>query len=51
MIAIIDIPETGKHAMDTLNEEFGRNRAVFFQCDMANNSEFDGDYEYNYYSQ
>ncbi|XP_053980187.1 uncharacterized protein LOC128877157 [Hylaeus volcanicus] len=42
MIAMIDIRESaGKHAMDTLNTEFGRNRTVFFQCDVANNSEFD----------
>ncbi|KZC09509.1 15-hydroxyprostaglandin dehydrogenase [NAD(+)] [Dufourea novaeangliae] len=42
MIAMIDIRESaGKQAMDTLNAEFGKNRAIFFQCDVANNSEFD----------
>ncbi|XP_043260420.1 15-hydroxyprostaglandin dehydrogenase [NAD(+)]-like [Colletes gigas] len=42
MVAMIDIREThGMQAMNTLNAEFGRNRAVFFRCDVANNSEFD----------
>lgn len=42
MIAMIDIRESaGKRAMDVLNAEFGRNRVVFFRCDVANNAEFD----------
>ncbi|XP_076634792.1 uncharacterized protein LOC143348457 [Colletes latitarsis] len=42
MVAMIDIREThGMQAMNTLNAEFGRNRAVFFRCDVTNNSEFD----------
>ncbi|XP_012168042.1 15-hydroxyprostaglandin dehydrogenase [NAD(+)] isoform X1 [Bombus terrestris] len=42
VIAMIDIEEVaGKEAMNVLNAEFGRNRAIFFQCDVANNSEFD----------
>lgn len=40
---MIDIRESAsKQAMDALNAEFGRNRAVFFRCDVTNNSEFDG---------
>ena len=42
---MIDCEEVaGKEAMNVLNAEFGRNRAIFFQCDVANNSEFDGNY-------
>lgn len=42
IIAMIDNRESsGKQAMEALNAEFGRHRAVFFQCDVANNSEFD----------
>ncbi|XP_017764127.1 PREDICTED: 15-hydroxyprostaglandin dehydrogenase [NAD(+)]-like [Eufriesea mexicana] len=42
VVAMIDIRETaGQNAVDTLNAEFGRNRAVFFHCDVANNSLFD----------
>ncbi|XP_076752915.1 15-hydroxyprostaglandin dehydrogenase [NAD(+)] [Xylocopa sonorina] len=42
MIAMIDIRESdGKQAMDMLNAEFGRNRAIFFYCDVTNNCEFD----------
>ncbi|XP_076398320.1 15-hydroxyprostaglandin dehydrogenase [NAD(+)]-like [Megachile rotundata] len=42
IIAMIDIQESsGKEAMEALNAEFGKQRAVFFQCDVANNSEFD----------
>ena len=41
-IAMIDIRESaGKQAMETLNAEFGRNRAIFFRCDVASNFEFD----------
>ncbi|XP_076174697.1 15-hydroxyprostaglandin dehydrogenase [NAD(+)]-like [Ptiloglossa arizonensis] len=41
-IAMIDIRETaGMQAMDALNAEFGRNRAIFFRCDVTKNSEFD----------
>ena len=42
VVAMIDIRESAsKQAMDALNAEFGRNRAVFFRCDVTNNSEFD----------
>lgn len=42
VIAMIDIRESdGKKAMDMLNAEFGRNRVVFFHCDVTNNVEFD----------
>lgn len=42
---MIDIEEVaGKEAMNVLNAEFGRNRAMFFHCDVANNAEFDGNY-------
>ena len=45
VVAMIDIRESAsKQAMDALNAEFGRNRAVFFRCDVTNNSEFDGNY-------
>lgn len=41
-VALIDIRESrGIQATDSLNAEFGRNRAVFFHCDVTNNSEFD----------
>ncbi|XP_076547062.1 uncharacterized protein LOC117607060 [Osmia lignaria lignaria] len=41
-IAMIDIRESaGKQAMETLNAEFGRNRAIFFRCDVTSNFEFD----------
>ncbi|KAK1126705.1 hypothetical protein K0M31_004329 [Melipona bicolor] len=42
VIAMIDVEEVaGKEAMNVLNAEFGRNRAVFFHCDVANNAQFD----------
>lgn len=48
---MIDIEEVaGKEAMNVLNAEFGRNRAIFFQCDVANNSEFDGNYIFIQYT-
>ncbi|CAD1475082.1 unnamed protein product, partial [Heterotrigona itama] len=46
VIAMIDIEEVaGKEAMNVLNAEFGRNRAVFFHCDVANNAEFDNTFK------
>ncbi|XP_043523382.1 uncharacterized protein LOC122535699 [Frieseomelitta varia] len=42
IIAMIDVEEVaGEEAMNILNAEFGRNRAVFFHCDVANNAQFD----------
>nr|XP_031831101.1 peroxisomal hydratase-dehydrogenase-epimerase-like [Nomia melanderi] len=42
IVALIDIRESaGTEAMNALNAEFGRNRAVFFHCDVTNNSQFD----------
>jgi len=45
MIVMIDIRQSlGERAVDSLNNEFGRKRAVFLRCDVTNNSEFDGKY-------
>lgn len=45
MIAMIDIRESpGKQAVESLNREFGRKRAVFLYCDVTVNSKFDGKY-------
>lgn len=45
MIVMIDIRQRlGEQAVETLNNEFGRKRAVFLRCDVTNNSEFDGKY-------
>jgi len=45
MIVMIDIRQSlGERAVDNLNNEFGRKRAVFLRCDVTNNSEFDGKY-------
>lgn len=42
MIIMIDIRQSlGEQAVQNLNSEFGRKRAVFLQCDMTNNSELD----------
>lgn len=42
---MIDIRQwLGEQAVETLNNEFGRKRAVFLHCDVTNNSEFDGKY-------
>jgi len=46
---MIDIRRSlGEQAVQDLNSEFGRKRAVFFHCDVTNNSEFDGKYMYTY---
>lgn len=39
---MIDAEESGKETVDILNKEFGRNRTIFYHCNIANNSEFDG---------
>lgn len=45
MIIMIDIRQSfGEQAVESLNNEFGRKRAVFLRCDVTNNSEFDGKY-------
>lgn len=41
IIAMIDTEESGKETVDILNKEFGRNRTIFYHCNIANNSEFD----------
>lgn len=42
---MIDIRQShGEQAVASLNNEFGRKRAVFLHCDVKNNSEFDGKY-------
>ncbi|XP_026299150.1 uncharacterized protein LOC724838 [Apis mellifera] len=41
IIAMIDAEESGKETVDILNKEFGRNRTIFYHCNIANNSEFD----------
>ncbi|KAL0107568.1 hypothetical protein PUN28_014704 [Cardiocondyla obscurior] len=42
MIIMIDIRQShGEQAVESLNNEFGRKRAVFLYCDVTNNSEFD----------
>lgn len=47
MIVMIDIRESlGEQAVESLNSEFGRKRAVFLSCDVTNNSKFDGKYIY-----
>ncbi|XP_066583832.1 uncharacterized protein [Prorops nasuta] len=33
--------KAGEDAMERLNAEFGKNRALFMQCDVTNNSQFD----------
>ena len=49
---MIDVEEVaGEEATNILNAEFGRNRAVFFHCDVANNAQFDGNYFYILYIQ
>jgi len=49
MIVMIDIRRSlGEQAVQDLNSEFGRKRAIFFHCDVTNNSEFDGKYVYTY---
>ncbi|KAL6444259.1 hypothetical protein ACFW04_001872 [Cataglyphis niger] len=49
IIALIDIQQSlGEQAVENLNNEFGRKRAIFLHCDMTNNSEFDGEYIYIY---
>ncbi|KAH0946947.1 hypothetical protein HN011_001227 [Eciton burchellii] len=46
MIVMIDIRRSlGEQAVQDLNSEFGRKRAVFFHCDVTNNSEFDGTFK------
>lgn len=45
MIIMIDIRQShGEQAVQILNNEFGRKRAVFLHCDVTNNSEFDCKY-------
>ncbi|XP_018362653.1 PREDICTED: uncharacterized protein LOC108760882 [Trachymyrmex cornetzi] len=42
MIVMIDIKQwIGEQAVESLNNEFGRKRAIFLRCDVTNNSEFD----------
>lgn len=42
---MIDIRQSlGEQAVASLNNEFGRKRAIFLHCDVRNNSEFDGKY-------
>lgn len=42
---MIDIRQSlGEQAVASLNNEFGRKRAVFLHCDVRNNSKFDGKY-------
>ncbi|KAL6444257.1 hypothetical protein ACFW04_001872 [Cataglyphis niger] len=46
IIALIDIQQSlGEQAVENLNNEFGRKRAIFLHCDMTNNSEFDDAFE------
>lgn len=46
MIIMIDIRQShGEQAVQTLNSEFGRKRAVFLHCDVTNNSEFDSTFK------
>ncbi|XP_011685622.1 PREDICTED: 15-hydroxyprostaglandin dehydrogenase [NAD(+)]-like [Wasmannia auropunctata] len=46
MIAMIDIRQNlGEQAVESLNNEFGRKRAVFLHCDVTNNSEFDATFK------
>ncbi|XP_011882863.1 PREDICTED: peroxisomal hydratase-dehydrogenase-epimerase-like [Vollenhovia emeryi] len=46
MIVMIDIRQSlGEQAVNNLNSEFGRKRAVFLHCDVANNSEFDATFK------
>lgn len=43
MIIMIDIRQSsGEKAVEILNSEFGRKRAVFLHCDVTNSSEIDG---------
>lgn len=45
MIIMIDIRQSsGEKAVEILNSEFGRKRAVFLHCDVTNSSELDGKY-------
>lgn len=42
IIVLIDIRQShGEQAVENLNNEFGRKRAIFLHCDVTNNSEFD----------
>ncbi|KAL6444254.1 hypothetical protein ACFW04_001872 [Cataglyphis niger] len=46
IIALIDIQQSlGEQAVENLNNEFGRKRAIFLHCDMTNNSEFDATFK------
>ncbi|XP_011647701.2 peroxisomal hydratase-dehydrogenase-epimerase-like [Pogonomyrmex barbatus] len=46
MIVMIDIQQSlGEQAVESLNNEFGRKRAVFLHCDVANSSEFDATFK------
>ncbi|XP_012532164.1 peroxisomal hydratase-dehydrogenase-epimerase [Monomorium pharaonis] len=46
MIVIIDIQQLiGEQVVQSLNNEFGRKRAVFLCCDVTNNSEFDATFK------
>ncbi|TGZ49122.1 15-hydroxyprostaglandin dehydrogenase [NAD(+)]-like [Temnothorax longispinosus] len=46
MIVMIDIRQSlGEQAVESLNNEFGRKRAVFLHCDVTNNSEFDATFK------
>lgn len=41
VVAVMDIREAeGERTVEVLNKEFGRNRAKFFHCDVANSTEF-----------
>lgn len=42
---MIDIRQSpGEKAVEILNSEFGRKRAIFLHCDVTNSSELDGMY-------
>ncbi|KMQ96442.1 15-hydroxyprostaglandin dehydrogenase [Lasius niger] len=46
IIVLIDIRQpSGEQAVENLNNEFGRKRAVFLHCDVTNNSEFDATFK------
>ncbi|XP_029175316.1 peroxisomal hydratase-dehydrogenase-epimerase-like [Nylanderia fulva] len=46
IIVLIDAQQSsGEQAVENLNNEFGRKRAVFLHCDVTNNSEFDATFK------
>lgn len=46
MVVMIDIRQwLGEQAVQSLNNEFGRKRAVFLHCDVTNNSEYDATFK------